>query len=80
MSTPDKDPNQYRQLALLVSIMSEIAFAPGILGVLAYFLTQGKSFQTTATIIAAMVGLGVGFYRIYLLTQKWDKDDGNDSK
>ncbi len=75
MKEPPKDENPYRQLALLVSIMSEIAFAPGILGLMSYWLTAGKPYRTIATIGAMMVGLGVGFYRIYLLIQKWNRED-----
>lgn len=54
---------QYSQLALFSIIVAEMTVVPASLAGVAYYFT--KSMLWTG--VGAVVGLGVGFYRIYLL-------------
>jgi hypothetical protein len=64
---------KYRQLAMFSLIVAEVVVTPSILGGLAFWLTRGKESQSLWTGVAAVIGLGIGFYRIYLMNRKWSE-------
>lgn len=72
----ETNEKKYKQLALFSIIVGEVVITPSILGGLAYWLLKGKPLQTTITTLAAFLGLGVAFYRIYLLYKVQNKDQG----
>lgn len=67
--------NKYKQLALFSVIVAEVVVTPSALGGVTYWLLSEKPFQLVATAIAAFVGLGAAFYRIYRVYQN---QKGND--
>jgi len=70
----ETNEKKYKQLALFSIIVGEVVITPSILGGLAFWLLKGKSLQTAVTAIAAFAGLGIAFYRIYLLYKVQNKD------
>ena len=70
---------KYRQLAMFTTIIAEVVVTPSVLGGIAYWLMRGKPSQTVWTGVAALIGLVIGFYRIYLLNRKWAKTSSDDS-
>ena len=64
---------KYRQLAMFSTIIAEVVVTPSVLGGAAYYFSRESSNQTLYTGIAALAGLVIGFYRIYLLNRKWAK-------
>lgn len=71
------EPNEkkYKQLAIFSVIVAEVVITPSVLGGLVYYLMKGRSFQMTFTTLAALLGLGVAIYRIYLLYQQQNKEE-----
>ena len=70
----DSEPSEkYRQLGLFGVIVAQVVIAPAALGGLVYFLMEGKSGQYLFTAIAAVLGLGVAFYRISLIQKQSGK-------
>jgi hypothetical protein len=66
----DSEKQKYQQLALFSIIVAEVVVTPSLLGGLAFFLLKGQSSQTWATALAAFLGLGIGFYRIFRLIRR----------
>jgi len=71
----DQNENKYKQLALFSVITAEIVITPCALGGLAYWLSQGKSFQMLVTCLSAFLGLCIGIYRIYTVYKTQSQDD-----
>jgi hypothetical protein len=70
------EPNEkkYKQLALFSIIVGEVVIMPSLLGGFAYWLLKGKPIQTVVTTFAALIGLGIAFFRIYQLYKIQNKD------
>ena len=68
-----QEQQKYRQLAMFTTIVAEVVVTPSVLGGGIYYLTRENSNQTLWTAVAALIGLAIGFYRIYLLNRKWAK-------
>ena len=66
---------RYRQLALFTVIMAEVVVTPVALGGLAFWLSRGTPAQFILATSGAVVGLGIGFYRISLLLKKRKGDE-----
>jgi|GEM_PF-1918703 len=63
------DQNRYRQLALFATIIAEVVMTPSILGGLVYWWMREKPTRTFWTGVAAVIGLGIGFYQVYRLSR-----------
>ena len=66
------DEDKYKQLGLFGVILAEVVITPSVLGGLVYWLMKNSTFQLFGTSAAAVLGLGVGFYRISLLRKSMD--------
>jgi hypothetical protein len=64
------DDERYRQLALFSVIVAEVVITPVGLGGLVYALTKHASGRVWYSLLAAMLGLIIAFYRISLLVKK----------
>jgi ABC-type nitrate/sulfonate/bicarbonate transport system permease component len=64
-----------RQLALFSVIVAEVVVTPSGLGGAVYWLLREHEYQTLWTGVAALVGLGVAFYRIYLMNQRLSRPE-----
>ena len=73
----DQNEKKYKQLALFSVITAEIVITPCVLGGLAFWLSQGKSFQMAATCLSGFLGLCIGIYRIYTVYKAQSKDDSS---
>ncbi len=73
------DESKYRQLALFSVIVAEVVITPCAMGFLANWWFKGKSFQTEATAVAALLGVVVAFYRISLLRKQMENRDEDES-
>ena len=67
------DQDKYRQLGLFSVIIGEVVISPCLLGGIAYWFSRDKSFQIPVAAVAAVIGLGVAFYRISLLRKTMDR-------
>lgn len=65
---------KFKQLGMFGLIVSEVVISPTALGGLAYFLLKGSSLQLAVTSLAALIGLGIAFYRISLLRKRFETD------
>jgi positive regulator of sigma E activity len=71
-----KEPDErYRQLALFTLILAEVAVTPSILAGAAYWIFKNQSFRNLAVLFSTFMGLGIGFYRVYLLQKRNQKND-----
>jgi len=70
----DQNEKKYKQLALFSIIVAEVVVTPSILGGLAFYLLRGKGLQMVGTVVGALLGLVVAFYRIYQLHKLQNKD------
>ena len=71
-----KEPDErYRQLALFTLILAEVAVTPSLLAGAAYWIFKSESFRNLAVLFAALLGLCIGFYRVYLLQKRNRKND-----
>jgi putative flippase GtrA len=59
--------SKYRQLAMFSTVVAEVVVTPSALGGAVYYFTH----ETSWTGVAALVGLVIAFYRIYLLNRRW---------
>lgn len=68
MNEPDKkeDDFKFQQFALFGIIVSEMVITPALLGGGAYYLTRGKAHSEIISLLAALVGIAIAFYRIWL--------------
>lgn len=64
-----------KQLALFGVIVAEVVVNPTIFAGAAYWLTKEKSFQSIAVFAGAVVGLGIGFYRVYLVQKRMNQSE-----
>jgi hypothetical protein len=70
----DQNEKKYKQLALFSVIVAEVVVTPSVLGGLVYWLMRGNNFQIVYTMIGAVLGLVVAFYRIYQVYKIQNKD------
>lgn len=70
----EQNEKKYKQLALFSIIVAEVVVTPSIIGGLAFYFLKGNSLQMAGTILGALLGLGVAFYRIYLLNKLQNKE------
>lgn len=64
-----------KQLAFLGVVFAEAFVTPTVLASIAYWLSRGKSYQPWAVFGCALVGLVIGFYRIYLVQKRFNQND-----
>jgi hypothetical protein len=69
---------RYRQLALFSVIMAEVVVTPTALGGLVYWFAKGTTGRAAYAALGALLGLGIGFYRISLLLKK--RKSGEDDR
>ena len=69
--------NKYKQIGLLSTFIAEVVVTPCILGGVAFYFAQYFAFnnnlQLVITTLATLLGLGIGFYRIILISKKLNK-------
>lgn len=70
----DQNEKKYKQLALFSVIVAEVLITPSVLGGVVFWLMKGKSFQIVFTMIGAILGLIVAFYRIYQVYRVQNED------
>jgi hypothetical protein len=70
-----EEEGRYRQLGLFSLIVAEMVVSPCLLGGLAFWLLRDSSLRVTVTLIAAMLGLVIAFYRISNLRRRVEKND-----
>ena len=63
-SDSEEGSSKYRQLALFSVIIAEVVVTPSVLGGLVYWFLRGHEGQSLWTGVAAVAGLGIGFYRV----------------
>lgn len=66
-----RSDERYRQLAMLTIILAEVVGTPSILGALAFWLLKETPLRNLWVSLAALLGLGIGFYRVYLTSKKY---------
>lgn len=71
----EQQQQRNKQLALFGVIVAETVINPTIFAGIAYWLTKNKSFQSIAVFIGAFIGLGIGFYRIYLVQKRLNQHE-----
>ncbi len=64
------EDERYRQLALFSVIVAEVVITPVGLGGLVYTLTKHSQGRVWYSLMAAILGLIIAFYRISLLVKK----------
>jgi FtsH-binding integral membrane protein len=65
---------KFRQLGMFGLIVGEVVITPTLLGGVAYFLLKNSALQLAITSLAALIGLGIAFYRISLLRKQFEAD------
>ena len=66
---------RYKQLALLTVILAEVVVTPTVLAGAAYWILKERPSRNLWVFVSALIGLGVGFYRVYLIQKKVRTDD-----
>jgi hypothetical protein len=66
---------RYQQLGLFSIIIGHVMITPVILAGAAYTFLKNSPIQVPSTIFLALLGIVIGFYRVYLLTQKKKRDE-----
>ncbi len=75
MSEPNE--KKYKQLALFSVIIAEVVITPSVCGGIVYWLLKGHHFQFTLSIIAALGGLVIAFYRIFKIYRVDEENQKN---
>jgi hypothetical protein len=70
-----KSPAPYSSLVLMSIIVVELVVGPAALGGLFYFISNrlqwNQSIQLWGTLISALLGMVIAFYRINLISKRW---------
>ncbi len=67
---------RYRQLAVFSVIVAEVVVTPLLIGGLTYHFFRDHPARTGLSVLGALLGLGLAFYRIMKIMKKSGHNDG----